>query len=150
MHVVEGRLYVPYHNWYGKTATKFFIELRDNGRFLATRCKNCDITYMPPRSVCGRCLSDLTEWVELPPTGTLLTYTVVNYDYTHPFHSYQPLKPPYIVGIIKLDGASTGLCHFVGEVDPEDIKIGMRLRAVLKEKEERKGEILDIKYFRPE
>jgi len=146
MHVVSGRLYVPYHNWYGKAANYFFSKLKE-GKFVGIRCGKCDVVYMPPRSICGSCLSSLDEWVELPDEGELMTYTIVQYDYTTPFHSYQPLKPPYILGIIKLDGASTGLCHFIGEVEPKDVKIGMRLKAVLRE--ERKGEILDIKYFRP-
>jgi len=57
------------------------------------------------------------------------------------------MDAPYPVGIIKLDGADTGMCHLLGEVVPEDIKIGMRVEAVFQE--QRKGNILDIAYFKP-
>jgi uncharacterized OB-fold protein len=49
--------------------------------------------------------------------------------------------------VIKLDGADTGLTHIIGEADPSEVKIGMRVEAVLKEN--REGNILDIKYFKP-
>jgi uncharacterized OB-fold protein len=57
------------------------------------------------------------------------------------------MKPPFAYGMMLLDGASTGLVHFLGEVDLKEIKAGMRVEAVFKE--ERVGDILDIKYFRP-
>ena len=65
---------------------------------------------------------------------------------TNSFPSHT-MATPFIYGIILLDGADTGLTHFLGEVDPEDMRIGMRVEAVFQE--EREGSILDIKYFRP-
>ncbi len=143
-HVVDGRLYVPYHNWYGLVASRFFSEMRDHKRLMGTRCGHCAKVYMPPRSVCPHCLATLSQWVELPPTGVLLTYTLVNYVYGG---YYQPANPPYPVGIVRLDGADTGLCHLLGEVEPDALSIGMRVEAVFRE--ERKGDILDIAYLRP-
>jgi len=54
---------------------------------------------------------------------------------------------PFVFGTIKLDGADTGIIHLLGEIDFEKIRIGMRVKAVFNE--ERKGDIRDIKYFRP-
>lgn len=144
VHVLAGRLYVPYFNSYGTLASNFFTDLRDNQHLAGTKCPSCKKVFMPPRSICPDCFSKMEELVELPPTGTLLTYTVVNYTYST---YYQPKQAPYIVGIIKLDGADTGLCHLLDEVKPKDVKIGMRVQAVLKD--ERKGDILDIAYFKP-
>lgn len=143
-HVVNGKLRVPYNNWFGALASAFFRELRDHQRLRGTRCPACNKVYMPPKSVCPDCLAQLTQWVDLPSTGTLLSYTIVHYDYGA---YYQPQKAPYPLGIIRLDGADTGLCHLLGEVRPEGIRIGMRVEAVFKK--ERKGNILDIAYFRP-
>ncbi len=39
--------------------------------------------------------------------------------------------------------------HHLGEVDPKDIKIGMKVKAVWLHENERKGAITDIKYFKP-
>jgi uncharacterized OB-fold protein len=58
-----------------------------------------------------------------------------------------PVEIPFTYGIIKLDGADTGMAHIIGEVNPENLKIGMRIQAVFKDG--RVGSILDIKYFRP-
>jgi uncharacterized OB-fold protein len=85
----------------------------------------------------------MPDWVEVGDVGTLLTYTVVRYAVP----SIQPQKPPYAMGIIKLDGASTGLMHMLGEVNLDSIGIGMRVQAVFRDK--REGNYLDIKYFKP-
>jgi uncharacterized OB-fold protein len=39
--------------------------------------------------------------------------------------------------------------HLLGEVDPQQVEIGMKVQAVWKPAEEREGSILDIKYFKP-
>jgi uncharacterized OB-fold protein len=39
--------------------------------------------------------------------------------------------------------------HLLGEVKPEDLRIGMKVKAAWKLPEEREGSILDIRYFRP-
>jgi uncharacterized OB-fold protein len=46
-----------------------------------------------------------------------------------------------------LDGATSGLVHLLGEVNLNDISIGMRVKAVFREA--RQGDYLDIKYFKP-
>lgn len=143
-HVVEGRLRVPYNNWYGRFISAIFRELRDHRRLRGTRCPSCEKVYMPPRSICPDCFAQLDELIDLPTTGTLLTYTIVNYTFGS---YYQPMEAPYALGIIQLDGADTGICHLLGEVSQEDIRIGMRVQAVFKD--QRKGNILDIAYFKP-
>lgn len=140
--VYESRIKVPYTWSVGETGSRFLIELRDHGKFFGTRCSKCDMVYMPPRKHCGRCFSQIHEWVELGLQGTLASYTIVHYE-----SSIMPMRPPFAYGIIILDGASTGLVHLLGEVNFEDIKTGMRVEVVLKE--ERIGDIMDIQYFRP-
>jgi len=84
----------------------------------------------------------MDEWVAVGDQGTLMTYTVV-----HQAEPTYPVEAPFIYGIIKLDGADTGMAHIIDGVNPENIRIGMRMQAVFKD--ERVGSILDIKYFRP-
>ena len=57
---------------------------------------------------------------------------------------------PLIKGL-DIDGASPlhGILHKLGEVKPEDVKIGMKVKAVWKPAKEREGAITDIKYFKP-
>ena len=143
-HSILGKMEVPYKTFIGALASKFFVELRDNKKIMGIRCPQCNLVYMPPRSVCSKCFSKLDEWIELDGKGTLLTYTVVNYkEPTQP----PDVNPPFVYGIIQLDGADTGLLHLIGGVDPEKVSIGMRVQAEFKKK--REGNILDIKYFKP-
>jgi uncharacterized OB-fold protein len=81
--------------------------------------------------------------VELPHTGTLVTWSVTRYAVP----ATQPQEPPYALGIVKLDGATSGLVHILGGVEPEQLEKGMRMEAVFQE--ERTGSYLDIRYFRP-
>ena len=140
--VVDFPIVIPQRTTVGTTGSKFLMELRDNKRIMGIKCPACNLIYMPPRSTCPTCFSQLEQWVELNGKGTLITYTVVHYQ-----EEYHPVEPPLVYGIIQLDGADTGLPHLLAEVDFENIRIGMRVEAVFKE--EREGSILDIKYFKP-
>ena len=140
--VVRQDLKVPYRYSMGATTSRFFIEIRDNRKIMGIRCPQCDVVFVPPRTTCGRCFSQLHEWVEVGNQGTLETYTQVRY--TTPV---QPAVAPFYYGIIKLDGADTGLAHLVGGLNGQEPCIGMRLQAVFRE--DRKGNMLDISYFKP-
>lgn len=126
----------------GSVRSRFLVELRNNKKIMGTRCPQCNRVYVPARSTCLICFSQLDEWVEVNDRGIVMTYTIV-YQEEPPY----PLPSPFAYGIIKLDGSDTGLVHILGEIEPENIKIGMQVKAVFKEK--REGSILDIKYFRP-
>jgi len=133
---------ITYTHAIGRWAGKFFIELRDNRKIMGIRCSRCNRVYVPPRALCGTCFSPMEQLVELSNEGSLITYTRVHY--TEPVH---PVPSPFFYGIILLDGADTGLVHLIGEVDPDKIRKGIRVEA--KFREERKGNILDIRYFKP-
>ena len=140
--VYHGKIYIPNTYTAGATGSRFLIELRDNKKIMGTRCITCDLVYVPARSVCKHCFAPLDKWVEVRDRGTLQTYTVAGQA-----NGVQPVDPPIIYGIIQLDGASTGLVHMLSEVDFEKLVVGMRVRAVFREK--RVGSILDIKSFAP-
>lgn len=131
-----------YTNSAGPVRSKFLFELKNNKRIMGNRCSVCNRVYVPARPICFKCLSNLGEWVEVGNKGTLVSFTVV-----HHSEPQFPTAPPFAYGIIQLDGADTGLVHILGEVRFEDIRIGMRVQAVYPE--ERRGDIRDIKYFKP-
>jgi uncharacterized OB-fold protein len=126
----------------GQVNGHFFAALRDQGRILANRCAACARSYLPPRISCHECFAPLSDWVDAGDTGTLLSYTVV-----HQPGMLQPVVRPYVVGLVKLDGADTALLHYVGDIEPDAVKVGMRLQVVLAE--ERHGNIWDIRHFKP-
>jgi uncharacterized OB-fold protein len=88
----------------------------------------------------------MDEYIPLENTGTVNTYSLcyVTWD-------VKRVKEPEIPAVIEIDGASPlhGIMHLLGEVDPDQVKIGMRVQAVWKPPEERQGAITDIKYFKP-
>lgn len=140
--VYHGKIFIPNTYTAGLTGSRFLIELRDNKKFMATRCPACEQVYVPARSICKYCYEQLTEWVQVSDVGTVETYTVDGHT-----NGVQPVNAPIIYGIIKLDGATTGLVHMISGVDFEKLAIGMRVKAVFAEK--RVGSIMDIKYFAP-
>ena len=140
--VVEGKVSIPMTYSAGAVGSRFLIEMRDNKRIMGMRCPTCNIVYVPPRSTCPDCFAEINEWVEVSDKGTVVTYTIAQQ--TSPV---LPVEPPVIYGIIQLDGAGTGFVHMLDEVKSEELKIGMKVKAVFKE--ERTASILDIKYFKP-
>ena len=145
--IFAGQLMLPYRFEAGRTGSKFLREIRDNKKILGLKCTKCNKVYVPPRSTCKECFSQLDNWVEVGNEGKLLTYTVLRVT-RDAERDVLKKQLPVAYGIIKLDGADTGFVHMLGEVDLDNIKIGMRVKAVFRE-DERKGNILDINYFKP-
>jgi len=140
--IVEGKLDIPYRYYAGPVATRFYDALEGERKILGLRCPACRKVFVPPRGTCGACFREMDQWEEVGPGGELLNYTVVHY--TEPI---QPMPAPLVYGIIRLDGADTGLVHMLGELDPAAVRIGMRVTAVFAS--EPQGNILDIRYFKP-
>ena len=140
----QGEFPITGRYTYGVAGERFFREIKENGRIFGTRCAKCDIVYVPARMYCERCFAHLDEWVEVPPTGTVHTFTVLRLDLDD-----HPLEEPRVLAFVVLDGTDGGFVHYLGEVDPDDVYIGMEVEAVFKPKEEREGGITDILYFKP-
>jgi len=129
----------------GVAMGRFLAELKE-GRIIGRVCYRCGRVLVPPRMFCEYCFRPTDEWVYVADTGTVLTYSI---SYLGP--AAERLKEPIIIAVIQLDGASPGIgiLHKLGEVKPEEVHVGMRVKAVWKPPEEREGSITDILYFRP-
>jgi acetyl-CoA C-acetyltransferase len=141
---VEEPLDLEYEWDAGEAMGTFLDGLRD-GRITATVCSDCGRTLVPPRMFCERCFRPTDGWADVASTGKVETFSIchVRWDMVR-------LDPPEIPAVIRLDGASNGgFLHMLGEVSPDDVKIGMEVEAVWKPVAERTGSILDIAYFRP-
>ncbi len=139
---VRGELRLAYRYSYGSQYDRFYREMRDNRLIMGVKCSRCGAVLLPPRPYCGFCFVPPEGWSSVADTGTVLTYTVIHMEFDG-----QVTKPPYIYALIMLDGADVHLPHLIGEVEPEEVRTGMRVRAVWSE--DRKGTLHDIKYFRP-
>ena len=95
---------------------------------------------------CEWCFCPTDEWVYLQDTGTVKTFSLCYITW-----NMISLTRPQIPAVIDIDGASKGMgiMHLLGEVEPDQVKIGMRVQAVWKPAAERQGAITDILYFKP-
>lgn len=139
-----GEIPVEFVYTAGVAGEKFFREIKENGRLLAATCRRCGVTYLPPMIYCERCFTGLTEFVPVPAAGVVHTFTAAHIDIDN-----RPLPEPLVYAFVKIDGTDGGLVHLLGGVKPEEVHIGLRVRAVFKEKHERTGSILDIRHFAP-
>lgn len=140
---------VPYRFAAGKYMSRFLIELRDNGKFYGIRCPSCGRVQVPPRIVCAPCHVRNGEWVELGLEGTLMAFTIMYLPLTDPTTG-KPHEPPFTYGSVRLDGADSNMDHLV-HLGPgyDRAWVGMRVRVVLRPREERIGDLSDIIHFEP-
>ena len=143
---VQSSWEVPYAYSAGETISKFLIELRDNGRIMATKCPKCQEVLLPPRSFCASCFISLKDqWMEIEPVGELVTFSICTEQITG------APKPPYVVAFVKLGDSTVPMAQFLKGIDLSDpakagkkLKAGMPVKAVFKDRAERKASILDF------
>lgn len=138
----EGRIKVPYKWYAGETGSRFLIALRDKQEIWGTKCGKCGKVYVPPVKNCWECFAPTDEWVQLGESGSVESFTVAHYA-----DEMFGMKAPVIYALVKLDGADGSLLHVLGDVNPSEVKVGMRVKAVFAG--ERTGNILDIEHFAP-
>ncbi|HEY7594175.1 MAG TPA: OB-fold domain-containing protein [Actinophytocola sp.] len=114
------------------------------GRLLGQRCPACGKVYVPPRGACPTDGVPTEEEVELPDRGIVTTFCIVNV----PFLG-QRIKPPYVAAYVLLDGADIAFLHLVLGCAAEDVRMGMRVEAAWKPREEWGTTLENIDHFRP-
>jgi uncharacterized protein len=100
--------------------------------------------YFPPHGADPATGLPTTEFVELPDKGTVTTFAIINI----PFAG-QRIKPPYVAAYVLLDGSDIPFQHLVTEIDASEVRMGMRVEAVWKPREEWGLGIDNIDHFRP-
>jgi len=93
---------------------------------IGTHCTNCKTYYYPPRNMCPKCRRDgKLENFKFSGKGEILTYTVI-----HTAAEGFEKQTPYVLGIVKLEEGPSLTSQIVA--DPEDMKIGMKVRPVFR------------------
>jgi uncharacterized OB-fold protein len=140
---VEGKLALPYSYFAGRVGSKFLIAIRDEKKIMGIKCNKCNQVFVPPRQTCDVCMEDIRDnWVDVANEGEITNYTVVRYRDKH-----LPKDPPYVLAMIRLDGADTSMVHVVEGVDVDKVKTGQRVRAVFAD--ETTNTLMDIDHFEP-
>jgi uncharacterized OB-fold protein len=125
-------------------AESAYLRGLSEGRLLGQRCPACGQVYVPSRGTCPADGVPTDTEVELPDTGTVTTFAIVNVGYPG-----QQLKLPYVAAAILLDGADIAFQHLILGCEPADVHLGMRVRAVWRPREEWAARADTITHFTP-
>ncbi len=119
--IVKHHYEIDYLHSYAQDSP-FFAGLA-KGVLLGSRCMGCGYVYATPRGHCMEC-GTRTEWHPLPLAGRVHTYT------TCYFGGEAFLKEtPFTLILVEFDGVDTLFLSRLVGADPEEVEIGMPVRA---------------------
>jgi uncharacterized OB-fold protein len=121
-----------------------YLRALQQGTLLGARTGADGKVYFPAREVDPATGLALDTLVALPDKGTVTTFAIINI----PFAG-QRITPPYVAAYVLLDGADIPFLHLVAEIDGHEVRMGMRVEAVWKPRQEWGLGIDNIEYFRP-
>jgi uncharacterized protein len=142
--VRRGVYPVPLKDPYADELCQPFWDHALKGRLTAAKCRHCGTCHIPPQPYCFVCQHREHDWIELPGTGTIYTFTVVR----HPLRPHLAEAVPYAAGIIELDGtqgAGARLQANIIDCDPDKLRIGDKVEVVF----EKVSDTLAVPRFRP-
>ena len=113
-------------------------------RIVGGRCPACAKVYLPPRAACPTCLVPADQEVEVADRGTVTTFCVIRI----PFGN-MPFPPPYVAASVLLDGADLPLMHLVRGLEPDQVRMGLRVRALWVADDQLGPTLESIRWFEP-
>jgi len=124
-------------------AQERFLEGIAEGRILGHRCGVCGQVIVPMKGMCSKDGVPTTEEVELPDTGTVTTFAVNNLP--------DPRAPevPFVSAYVLLDGAGMPMLALVAGIPADRVRMGMRVKAAWRPREEWEKSMANIKWFEP-
>ncbi len=135
---------LEYHYTAGVAGEEFRRELKENGRFLVSKCAKCKTTYLPARLFCPTCFVETKDQFPVDKAGFVYSFTSVANQ-----RSGDKLYRPALVALVKFEGIKGGIVHRLDVDDLERVTIGMKVRPILKNASERTGSVADILAFKP-
>ncbi|MFC2002641.1 Zn-ribbon domain-containing OB-fold protein [Chloroflexota bacterium] len=81
-----------------KLTFKEFNEALKNDKLLGLKCQQCGNINVPPKMVCGKCVSTDMEVVELGDKGKIQTFTTINVA-----SEGREAEVPYTIVMVELD-----------------------------------------------
>jgi uncharacterized OB-fold protein len=126
----------------GRALTRFLDGVAE-GRFLGHRCGVCGKVYVPMKGLCPVDGVPTTEEVEVAGTGTVTTFAVNNIP--------DPRAPdvPFVSAYVLLDGADIAMLVLVAGIPADEVRMGMRVRAAWRPREEWDRSMANVKWFEP-
>ncbi len=111
------------------TVAKEWREIPGRYNLEGSKCPVCGKLYFPKRSLCPHCrrasIGKMQDY-DVCREGEIYTYSVI-----HEAPDCNARIKPYVVALVKTnDGVM--IATQIADVDPGDVSIGMRVRAVLR------------------
>lgn len=147
---------VVYKNWdsAGKYLSICLNRMKENGEMWASRCPECKRVLFPPIITCGYCKIRIENkdenWVKLGDKGTVLSFFTPG-ERARDRSTGQLAGSGQTMAYIRPDGGDeyTIIAHILENIDKSKVYKGMRVQAVWKPKEERRGRMSDVLYYVP-
>jgi len=140
-----GTQVADFNFWVGKYVDRFYDNLT-NKKIVGNKCPKCSKVFVPPRKICNVCRDVIQldqNWVDLPNTGTLMNYTLTPYRVSEKGKTKE--ESLLSIGMMQIDGSNTSIMGKLVNIEPKDIKQGMKLKIEWAEKPT--GAPSDIKGF---
>lgn len=107
------------------TKTNDFIDYLKDNKVMGTRCKDCGLSFFPPRADCHKCLTSNMEWFEVSGKGKLVSYSKLQYA---PIGFEKDV--PYCIALLDY-GDYKVFGRIAKDLTDEDIQVGMEMQAVV-------------------
>ena len=147
-HTKEHEIGLPYRFSVGPVFEKFYEGLKEE-KIWGNQCPKCKKILVPARTFCPQCFVDMDEWMEVSQEGEIVTWTLSNKGVFG-----LAIGPPFVGALMRLDGTACNFFHLLGgfDITNQDLlrnktKPGNKVKAVWND--EKKGHMLDIRYFEP-
>lgn len=132
------------YNYTAGLAQSRFLTGLSQGKFIGERCPKCGKVYVPSRGSCPTDGVPTGEEVVLGNSGTVTTFCVVNVAFAG-----QQIEVPYICAQVLLDGANLSFMALIQEMPTDQVRMGLRVEAVWKDREAWGPTMDSVEYFRP-
>jgi uncharacterized protein len=133
---------LEFHYTAGVAGEKFRRELKENGRFLVSKCAKCKTSYVPARMFCPSCFVEMKETRAIDEPGYVYSYTTVNRNRTG------ELAEAVTLALVKFEGVEGGIVHRLDNNAADKVAFGMKVVPILKDESDRTGALTDIISFK--
>lgn len=109
--------------------TQPFWDAALKGELVGCKCTKCGTFRLPPHPFCFNCQSRGVEWVKLPGTGTVYTFTIIR----HPLGPHLQEVVPYVAAVVNVDGtqgAGARMLLNLINVDVDKVQIGDKVKII--------------------
>jgi uncharacterized OB-fold protein len=140
---VEANVYLPYRYIAGDYRARAMHGLKEK-KFIGSKDSKTGKVFVTPLVNSPESFAPCNEFVALEGRGVVTTFCIVNIPVIG-----RDLQLPYVAASVALDGADISIFAAIQECAVADVRMGMRVEAVWRPREEWGPSLENITHFRP-